>query len=111
MDRVKHSSVEIESELYARYPKLEVCRDQIRKAFGILSDMHDQGGMLYIAGNGGSAADSLHIAGELVKSFRFKRVLSDADRERLETMKKASRSIAPVDATDIIYNTVVKTYR
>ena len=35
----------------------------------------------------------------------------DADRERLEAMKKASRSIAPVDATDIIYNTVVKTYR
>ena len=35
----------------------------------------------------------------------------DADRTRLEAMKKASRSIAPVDATDIIYNTVVETYR
>ncbi len=35
----------------------------------------------------------------------------DADRERLEAMKKASRSIAPVDATDIIYNTVVQTCR
>ena len=33
----------------------------------------------------------------------------DADREKLEAMKKASRSIAPVDATDIIYNTVVQT--
>lgn len=35
----------------------------------------------------------------------------DADRSRLEAMKKASRSIAPVDATDIIYNTVMQTYR
>ena len=33
----------------------------------------------------------------------------DADRDRLEAMKKASRSIAPEDAVDIIYNTVVKT--
>ena len=35
----------------------------------------------------------------------------DGDRSRLEAMKKASRSIAPVDATDIIYNTVMQTYR
>ena len=33
----------------------------------------------------------------------------DADREKLEAMKIASRSIAPVDAADIIYNTVVQT--
>ena len=83
METVKHTSAEIEAEFSVRYPKLESCRDQIRKTFGILSAMHEQGGMLYIAGNGGSAADSLHIAGELVKSFRFKRVLSGADRERL----------------------------
>ncbi len=35
----------------------------------------------------------------------------DADRGRLEAMKKASRSIAPVDATDIIYSTVMQTYK
>jgi len=83
MDTVKHTSSEIESELYARYSKLESCREQIRKALGLLTSMHEQGGVLYIAGNGGSAADSLHIAGELVKSFRFKRSLSAADRENL----------------------------
>lgn len=83
MEAVKHSSEEIESELYSRYPALGQCRDQIEKAFGILCGMRERGGMLYIAGNGGSAADSLHIAGELVKSFRFKRRLNDADREKL----------------------------
>ena len=36
-----------------------------------------------LRGNGGSAADSLHIAGELVNSFRFKRRLSEADRDLL----------------------------
>ena len=33
----------------------------------------------------------------------------DSDRERLEEMKNASRSIAPVNATDIIYRTVMQT--
>lgn len=35
----------------------------------------------------------------------------DADREKLESMKRASLSIAPVKATDIIYDTVMETYR
>jgi hypothetical protein len=35
----------------------------------------------------------------------------DADREKLEAMKKASLSIAPTEAADIIYDTVVETYR
>ena len=35
----------------------------------------------------------------------------DADRAQLKAMEKASLSIAPVDATDIIYNTVTQTCR
>jgi UDP-N-acetylglucosamine--N-acetylmuramyl-(pentapeptide) pyrophosphoryl-undecaprenol N-acetylglucosamine transferase len=35
----------------------------------------------------------------------------DADREQIVSMEEASRSIAPVDATDIIYNTIMETYR
>lgn len=35
----------------------------------------------------------------------------EGDREKIEEMKRASRSIAPVDATDIIYDNVMRTYR
>lgn len=40
----------------------------MRQDFGILSAMHERDGMLYVAVNGGSAADSLHTAGDPVKS-------------------------------------------
>lgn len=44
---------------------------------------YDGGGALYTCGNGGSNADALHIAGELLKSFERKRPLPAALRERL----------------------------
>lgn len=33
------------------------------------------------------------------------------DKDKMEQMKKASKSIAPVSATDIIYDTIMETYR
>ena len=41
------------------------------------------GGTLFIAGNGGSFADALHIAGELAKNFERERPLPDELRARL----------------------------
>lgn len=64
---------EILGELIARYPALDVCRDSIGKAHSCLRQAFADGNKLLIAGNGGSAADSDHITGELTKSFRFKR--------------------------------------
>ncbi len=59
--------------LMSRYPALRVCRESMEKAYALLRDMYAKGGCLYIAGNGGSAADSGHIAGELMKAFKLKR--------------------------------------
>ena len=39
---------------------------------------HD--GLILVCGNGGSAADSEHIVGELMKSFKIKRPLSADER-------------------------------
>lgn len=55
--------------LMERYPKLEVCRDDIIKAYKIMEECYLSDHKLLIAGNGGSAADSEHIAGELMKRF------------------------------------------
>lgn len=35
----------------------------------------------------------------------------DRDRSQIREMEEASRSVAPVEATDIIYNTIMETYR
>ena len=42
-------------------------------------------GVLYACGNGGSAADASHLVGELVKSFRIRRPLAEADRASFAT--------------------------
>lgn len=39
----------------------------------VLTDLYKKGNKLLIAGNGGSAADAQHIAGELVSKFYFDR--------------------------------------
>ena len=35
----------------------------------------------------------------------------DRDRDQLRAMEEASRSVAPVDAADIIVDTILETYR
>ena len=75
-------------ELIERYKKLEICKEALIKAYEAISACYESGGKLLIAGNGGSAADSDHISGELLKSFvkirkpssDFLRKLSDIDR-------------------------------
>lgn len=59
--------------LISRYPQLEVCKSDIEKAYLILEECYQNDHKLLIAGNGGSAADSEHIAGELMKRFKILR--------------------------------------
>lgn len=59
--------------LIDRYPKLKVCREDIIKAYEILEMAYSSGRKLLVSGNGGSASDSEHIVGELMKEFKLKR--------------------------------------
>lgn len=66
------------NHLIDRYPKLIVCREDIVKAYDILETAYSSGRKLLVSGNGGSASDSEHIVGELMKEFKLKRkVFSD----------------------------------
>ena len=56
--------------LISRYPALGEVRDDIISAYLIMEECYEHDGKLLIAGNGGSAADSEHIAGELMKRFQ-----------------------------------------
>ena len=59
--------------LINRYPILAECREEIEKVIEGIVSMHENGGTLLLCGNGGSAADSEHISGELLKGFLSKR--------------------------------------
>lgn len=63
--------------LVSRYPDLLCCKESILEAYVILSESYKNGNKLLVAGNGGSAADSEHIVGELMKGFVKPRKLGD----------------------------------
>ena len=69
--------------LIERYPILEETRQNIIDAYLILEEAYENGKKLLIAGNGGSAADSEHIAGELMKRFKIPRPVSKEFAEKL----------------------------
>jgi len=64
--------------LIQRYPLLACVKNEIKAAFDILVKSYVKGGKLLIAGNGGSASDAEHIAGELMKTFEKRRNLPDS---------------------------------
>lgn len=69
--------------LMERYPTLEVCRDDIVEAYDIIATAYELDYKLLIAGNGGSAADSEHIAGELMKRFKIPRPIETSLQDKL----------------------------
>jgi len=78
-------------QLIQRYPSLESVKADISAAFDIIADSYSKGGKLLIAGNGGSASDAEHIAGELMKTFSKKRNLPDSF---ISDIKKVDPEIA-----------------
>ena len=72
--------------LIVRYPKLEKCRQQIIEAYLVLEECFDSDGKLLIAGNGGSAADAEHIAGELMKRFKLPRPVPAEFANRMQAI-------------------------
>ncbi len=74
------------SELERRYPELGATIPAVEAAANALIATFRAGGKLLICGNGGSAADSDHIVGELMKGFERPRPISDDLRERLQTI-------------------------
>jgi len=65
-------------QLIERYPNLTGVKNNISAAFEIIKESYEKGGKLLIAGNGGSASDAEHIAGELMKTFAKNRKLPDS---------------------------------
>lgn len=94
--------------LLRRYPQLESCKDDIIMTYRILEESYSQGGKLLIAGNGGSAADSEHIVGELMKGFKKSRkldehyckALENADQELGKILSENLQGALPAIALD-----------
>lgn len=71
------------SDFYGENPELRDQSECVDLAFTTLFNSLRGGHQILVCGNGGSAADSEHIAGELAKPCALARPLSDEQRTRL----------------------------
>jgi len=70
--------------LIERFPELVSCR--LMEAAEELVSCYRRKNKLLICGNGGSASDSIHIVGELMKGFHLPRSLSKCKVERIKAL-------------------------
>ena len=94
---MKETTREILENLVERYPALASERTNIQNAYQALADCFANGHRLYICGNGGSAADSEHIAGELLKSFKKCRPLPEKLTKALAEYEDGEALIAGLE--------------
>lgn len=90
--------IKIYNDLFEKYPELEICKESITEAYQIIENSFENNCKMLVCGNGGSAADSEHITGELMKGFRLKRPIPSEDTKRIcdidmEKGKKIASSI------------------
>ncbi len=73
-------------QLIKRYSQLTGLKEEIEKAGKAIIHAYENGGKLLVCGNGGSASDSEHIVGELMKSFEGKRPVNQTLKTNLSTL-------------------------
>ena len=85
---MEENIIKILDNLISRYPKLNTVKDNIWMSYKILEKSYSNVWKLLIAGNGGSAADSEHIVGELMKGFIKPRSLNEDLQNKLKCVDK-----------------------
>ncbi|GLB24710.1 phosphoheptose isomerase 2 [Lacrimispora xylanolytica] len=83
MKKKQFNATQIFELLFKRYPDLLRCEEDIMSSYKMLKQAYGENNKLLVAGNGGSASDSEHIVGELMKSFLFNRRIEEKYEKRL----------------------------
>ena len=112
---MKIAGYEMIKELVSRYGALAVCESEITAAAEMLCECYKNGGKVLTLGNGGSAADALHIVGELMKCFVLDRKLDSDIRAKLlsaggeDGEMLANNLEAPLPAISLLNETSLET--
>jgi len=91
---------EILEEFFTHWSTLKSSRAGLVSAYQAIAATLEDGGILYLCGNGGSFADAMHIKGELAKSFLLPRPIrnekvkmslqkSEMGKKMLENLERA----------------------
>ncbi len=80
---MKDITVEYINNFIKNHPEMEYLRKNINETIEMIVELKKEN-KLMVCGNGGSAADSEHIAGEFLKSFLLKRPIPEDVRFKLK---------------------------
>lgn len=80
---MKDSTLKIYDDLFIRYPALNCNKDSVLSAYKLLENCYKNNKKVLICGNGGSASDSEHIVGELMKRFKKPRKIKSDIYDKL----------------------------
>lgn len=80
-------------EMIKENSDLSTLKNDIQKAVDMIKVCFDNGNKLLICGNGGSASDSAHIMGELMKSFCKKRNIDPIVFDNLKSICKNAEDL------------------
>lgn len=94
---MKKSTEILIEEFCVRYSNLKDLKETLKITVEELKKAYNNKNKILVCGNGGSAADSLHIVGELMKSFVLPRKLKDEYQAKI-------RECFPEDADYLINN-------
>lgn len=72
------------NEFKEKYPMMNYLEKDIREVIEKVAYRIKLGGKILVCGNGGSASDSEHIVGELLKEFYIKRPVNEMFKESLK---------------------------
>lgn len=70
-------------DLIRRRPQIEPIRKDVCAAYDLMRETFRSGGKALVCGNGGSAADAEHWAGEMLKGFEGSRMVPPEVRDQL----------------------------
>lgn len=95
-----------------KYPALNAVKEELIRSYELIVYSYSNRKKVLVCGNGGSAADSEHIVGELMKGFEKHRPLPESDRRLLEKtphgaelaekLQKPLRAISLVSQSGVI---------
>lgn len=83
-----------------QYPVFKCIKQNIIDAYLVMEESYMKGGKMLIADNGGSAADSERIVGELMKSFKLVRKLDEKILEVNQELGEKLQGALPTIALD-----------
>lgn len=106
---MKNNVEKIYNDLFIRYPELSCVKGDVEAVFEIIKETYINKGKLLVCGNGGSAADSAHIVGELMKGFMLSRNLPENEKAKFENKEIANGLQGALPAISLVGESALMT--